>query len=525
MGKMKNKIKLIFVIFVLLLSLIFINKEVNALCKGTVTTDCSIYGVQDICSEFTECKWDTEVNECVTKGCSEWDNDQTTCNQVSGCFNAVTITYYYDNECGNADTANTWGKLCKVEDSSGSTAYEYDNRGRIIKETKIINLDTPKTFIIKYSYDNVDNLITVRNPDGNLITYNYNLLSQVEAIKVGDNEIASYSYKPSSVIENINYKNPVTGSEVFKTEFTYLPRDWVESITSSIIGENFFEEVYEYDGEGNLKKILTVPSNPNDYYITFNYDELDRLTGFNDVNYYHDLDTTYEYDKVGNRKSKNNVDYSYYNSDGVTTTTAELADTNRLADDGTYTYNYDDNGNVATRRDKATNEITKYNYDYENRLIKVELPNGGLVEYTYDANGNRVVRKFGEKTNVYIYDQGGNLIYEEEAIECPERFNWNADLGVCMPNFAVCYSEDLAGNYLEGLCESKWEQPPDPYSSGTSAYWDDAFNTNTDDCFVNVGGQEVQSCCYITEYDGKIYGTDTNVQILDKDGNCVSGCI
>ncbi|MBI1810762.1 MAG: RHS repeat protein [Nitrospirae bacterium] len=60
----------------------------------------------------------------------------------------------------------------------------------------------------------------------------------------------------------------------------------------------------------------------------------------------------YAYDPVGNRAN----------------TTADAS--NRLLENAIYTYAYDNNGNLITKTKKATGEITRYYWDYENRLVR-----------------------------------------------------------------------------------------------------------------------------------------------------------
>jgi RHS repeat-associated protein len=99
-------------------------------------------------------------------------------------------------------------------------------------------------------------------------------------------------------------------------------------------------------------------------------------------------DEAYGYDGAGNRTQANGATY---------TTTAN----NRLTDDGTFTYTYDDEGNVETKVRKssaqADDKTVVYQWDYRNRLEKVTFKrNDGTVtktvEYFYDMF-NRLTRR------------------------------------------------------------------------------------------------------------------------------------
>jgi RHS repeat-associated protein len=51
------------------------------------------------------------------------------------------------------------------------------------------------------------------------------------------------------------------------------------------------------------------------------------------------------------------------------------------------TYSYDGNGNVKTRSD-AGGRTTNYHYDAQNRVTRIQQPDGGNVYYGYDTEGN-----------------------------------------------------------------------------------------------------------------------------------------
>ena len=70
-------------------------------------------------------------------------------------------------------------------------------------------------------------------------------------------------------------------------------------------------------------------------------------------------------------------------------------DNNQLTNDGTYSYEYDDEGNRTKRTHDTTSDVTEYEWDYRNRLTKVtEKDDTGtttqVVEYTYDVFNRRI---------------------------------------------------------------------------------------------------------------------------------------
>jgi RHS repeat-associated protein len=71
---------------------------------------------------------------------------------------------------------------------------------------------------------------------------------------------------------------------------------------------------------------------------------------------------------------------------------------NRLQSDGTYTYQYDNEGNQTSRTEIATGTVTQYTYDHRNRLTKVVAP-GKTVLYQYDAQDRRIGKQIDENSN------------------------------------------------------------------------------------------------------------------------------
>jgi YD repeat-containing protein len=67
------------------------------------------------------------------------------------------------------------------------------------------------------------------------------------------------------------------------------------------------------------------------------------------------VNETYQFDALGNRN----------------TWSTDPLDSRRLLNDGSYQYQYDDEGNLTQKTEIATGNITYYTWDYRNRLTKV----------------------------------------------------------------------------------------------------------------------------------------------------------
>jgi YD repeat-containing protein len=111
---------------------------------------------------------------------------------------------------------------------------------------------------------------------------------------------------------------------------------------------------YSYNAVGSITQI----AEPAGADRSFGYDALQRLVSGGTVA----SPESYGYDAEGNRLVSH-------------LSAAHLTDAgNRLLQDDTFDYAYDDNGNLATKTDRATLEQTSYSYDAQDQLVRIDLP-------------------------------------------------------------------------------------------------------------------------------------------------------
>jgi RHS repeat-associated protein len=123
--------------------------------------------------------------------------------------------------------------------------------------------------------------------------------------------------------------------------------------------------------------------------VNYTYDATQRLLSESDNVSGAFVTTSYTYDDVGNRLTKN--------VGGVVTSyTYDAGD--RMLTEGGLSYTYDANGNLLSRSDGVT-----YTYDAENRLAS-HTAGGVTTAYTYDAFGNRVGSNSLSGTTNYLVD-------------------------------------------------------------------------------------------------------------------------
>jgi RHS repeat-associated protein len=70
------------------------------------------------------------------------------------------------------------------------------------------------------------------------------------------------------------------------------------------------------------------------------------------------------------------------------------------------TYSYDKNGNPTQIGNRT------FQYNHNNRLVKVKEGESTIAEYTYNGLNQRAIKKAGDKQTVFLYDFDGQIIAE-----------------------------------------------------------------------------------------------------------------
>ncbi|MCP4112564.1 MAG: hypothetical protein GY749_44730 [Desulfobacteraceae bacterium] len=272
--------------------------------------------------------------------------------------------------------------LKSVSNANSTITYDiYDKLNRVTQVTQ----DGKK---ISYDYDEVGNRTKLVYPDNSYITYVYDELNRLDQIKdASGNVIADYAYDKASRRTQVDYLNGTQA--VYGYDKTNMLKNLTNKVKSS--QEIISSFGYGYDRSGNRDSMTTQKG-----VHSYNYDDIYQLTNVDYPSGYSFSDTSYKYDKLGNRTQTANG--------GTVTYVAN--DLNQYKSVGGIDYTYDDNGNL---RGDGTNQ---YSYDYENRLIQADTPSD-TVAFSYDAFDRRIVKSDSTRTVSYIYD-GDQVIAEYE---------------------------------------------------------------------------------------------------------------
>jgi RHS repeat-associated protein len=181
-----------------------------------------------------------------------------------------------------------------------------------------------------------------------------------------------------------------------------LGYDSLDRLTSlsRTIPNNFFAHTLttsiSYDKDSNVTGITHTDARTSTTLAnyTYSYDAVNQVSGYTGP----EGSLTYTYDRSGQLTAvggARNESYSYDVNGNRTMTGYSTGTGNELQSDGTYSYTYDNEGNVLTQTRISDGQVTDYTWDYENRLTEVLVKtSGGTVlqddKFTYDAWGRRI---------------------------------------------------------------------------------------------------------------------------------------
>lgn len=310
--------------------------------------------------------------------------------------NGEIVTYEYDLRdrevkrtyltSGNTVTTqwNVDGTRSSVLDSRGVTQFGYDIRGRLINQTN------PDGAVLGWTYDSAG-LISSRITPWGSVRYHYNDLGQADSVVDTRAGVILQSWDDLGRLASITRPNGVS------SVYGYSGRGLLDTVTHKRSGQVLAHFTYVRDLSGlrtGASESIGAIATP----VGWNHDLSSRLTDETRSG----TTSSWGYDAVSNRTSQT--------SSG--STVAAMFDTrDRLTALGSTTFAWDLSGRLMV---KATGEAsTRYTWEDGDRLVKVDLPNGGNVEYSYDAQGLMASRTDANGIDQFTWD--GTLPYGQIA--------------------------------------------------------------------------------------------------------------
>ncbi|MCB0485860.1 MAG: RHS repeat-associated core domain-containing protein [Flavobacteriaceae bacterium] len=304
--------------------------------------------------------------------------------------------------------------LLTAQDATSSLTYDYDHRNRVLSAD---NVGTPgiQQVKVEYQYDDVGNVTHVMDmidgAFGGITGYDYDPLNRVSRIiqmSVGFNDKrADFEYNAIGQTESITRFSDLAGTQkVATTTYGFDTANRLSNITHKDATDAVFAFYdYGYDAASRITSINDV-----DGPTTYNYDSRNQLTGADRNAGDARGDEQYAFDATGNRTDSHLHGANYDTTKG-----------NRLSSDGTFTYQYDAEGNLVTRTEVATGSVRRFQWDYRNRLVQMTDENSSgvalqIVTYVYDALDRRISKNVDATPNDTADGVVTQFIYDREDI-------------------------------------------------------------------------------------------------------------
>jgi len=392
---------------------------------------------------------------------------------------AIVASYGYDDN-GNVESINeTWGS--EEGASTNSYSFTYNTRNNLLSATELNRGPT------SYQYDKNENLTVITNQEGRSVSFTYNPRNLIASFKRGNiPEHKPYNFKydgNKNLITLIDQKENTTN-------LTYdgydSPRGTIDHLgNETIISRSESENMVTVKRFDSAKKLIREAVTVNDPIgrVTARIEKLldDEGKAIDEIVYQYKYTeggrVTTIVDPLG-RESKiikndfgwvikdidaagNEIEYHYEDGRGNMTKKVEKekrADgefdeyvteykynsfnkVEKVKDPlgNTWTFTYDQRGNLAGSLDPEGNKIThtydefgrrlitekhllngekvvtEFSYDNANNITSIKDANGNITSYTYDEL-NRLVRvTYPDNTSIqYSYDFNSNIITEKQ---------------------------------------------------------------------------------------------------------------
>lgn len=289
-----------------------------------------------------------------------------------------TIVYHYDEpspRLGGGELQT--GRLTWVEDLAGEEHFEYDARGRMVHDVRVVR---GREYRTSQAFDAADRVVRLTYPDGDAIDIEYNERGLVRRIP---GVVTAVEYDAKGFGTRRTYANGVEATA------GYDDHDRVEWISARDQDGRLLQDLtYDYERAGSLRSITdgVHPSGPLSASSIYGYDDLYRLVSARGPA----GSFSYAFDEVGNIRQKSDLGVYAYDP---------TSKPNAVRAVGGRPVAYDANGSVTSYAGRT------FTYDPRGELRKVETAEA-TTEYLYDYEGLRTVKRVrsaaGEKETIYL---------------------------------------------------------------------------------------------------------------------------
>ncbi len=315
----------------------------------------------------------------------------------------IEISYIYDS-CQYGK-----GKLCRTSVyNTATTSYMYNPVGLISNASTSISGGS--VYMTQTIYDRQGNITSITYPDNSVVSYNYNYAGLPDSIPP---YVDNIDYSPLGQVVNIKYGNTASTTNTYDAAKLYRLTN-KKTVSGGLAVQNL---TYTYSPAGDITQIVDSSGTKTEKTIVYTYDDIHRLssasttaaTSTGPIGYRQ----TYAYSPTGNLTYRSDVGaFTYYTGSD----TGRIENVHALKNDGSITYNYDFNGNLA-----STSAGALFTFNFNNQLASTTI--GGVSTiYAYDHDGNRIKTTISGVSTYYP-----NKFYETSSTATTTRYIYAGD--------------------------------------------------------------------------------------------------
>ena len=458
--------------------------------------------------EFTYDEWGNNTSVSISNGSNKVTSSATYSEDGNILISTTDALAKVTQYGYNGDT-NVLEWVQYPEDTEATrTEYSYDTMYRLAS----VAADVDSGYSLDATYTYTEDLLTSLRTNSTIYRFSYGLFSKISAIWTGTRLLASYTYTNTR--------------DYYLSKLTYGNEDCVRYIyddygrVSLEIYEDGDTVTYTYNNSGAL---AAVRDSATGITTTYYYDFTDRLMKYVETgtDYYHSVG--YQYDSL------NNLTMLVETINGVEHTTGYTYDEdNRLTtvtqDGQTESFTYDALGRLIASIFNLGELESSRSYTYNPgsaQIAEIDITAGEYDEtysYTYDDNGNILSVSWGDYETTYVYDSANQLIRENNQQE-NKTWTWEYDdAGNILRKKEYAYTTGALGSLVDTVLyiygDTQWGDLLTYFDSHSITY-DGVGNPLTDGTWTYTWehGRELASMYAETGDDSEViitYGYDAN---------------
>jgi RHS repeat-associated protein len=338
------------------------------------------------------------------------------------------VTYIYGPPGAGHNRAN---RIVTITDGSGSEELFYGALGEVVRQVKTVasatqgqSRNSPEVYTTDTLYDTWGRLRTLVYPDGEQLTYRYDSGGAVQAVSgvKGDHD---YEYVARRVYDKFGDPAAVEYGNGIRTTYGYHPRtrclEAIETVSTAVRGRAFQQLRFTCDDVGSVSSQANLATDPSPSEMgaatsyVFEYDDLRRLiraegTASFKPNKQHTYQLELTYDTIHNITAKTQT-HAVKNSGGrpipqratsydwsYDYAAARPHAASRIGDRA---LRYDLDGNQLGWQHDRNGTRRTITWDEEGRIQAI-ADNGRTIDFTYNAAGERVIKRGPQGETAYV---------------------------------------------------------------------------------------------------------------------------